>query len=144
MRAWEITMFVIIMSQFAQIFVAGIGLFPTDYLGLNGQVLSASKNVTTNQTGYTTGDYNAQTGQMITGANSGGTTDPTALSVAWAISGLLMIVSVLIIYVTVIPTLLTFFHCPLVLAIALQGLIYYSILWSLAQWKGGRSGAMIQ
>jgi hypothetical protein len=146
MRGWELILLLIMGSQVSQIFVASIGLFPEDYLGLNGQFVSSNPaNATINSTkGYVTGDYNDQTGEMIEDQKNMGTMDAVTLGVATFVSGTLMIITVISTFVTVLPTLIVFFHCPLPLALVLQAIVYYALVWSLAQWKAGRSGGMIQ
>jgi hypothetical protein len=142
MRAWEITFLIIMLSQVSQIFIASIGLFPEDYMGMHGQVVTNS--TTASGTGYSTGDYNDKTGQLLDAQKSSSVVDPVSFGFASVFSGLVMIIEIASVYVTVLPTLLIFFHCPLPIALVLQAIVYYSLIWSYAQWKAGRSGGMIQ
>lgn len=143
MRAWEITLFVIIAAQIAQVFIAGIGLFPNDYLGLHGTQVTNTTNQT-GSTGYTTGDYNAQSQTFLQDQTTGQTQDTITLGLGFLISATFSLLYMILTIITVIPTLLIFFQCPLPLAIVIQGLVYYSLFWSFMQWKAGRSGVLIQ
>ena len=126
-RAMDISLFIIILTA-AMSFVANIGLFTDNQLSTVSQDQITTYNVT---------DLNSFSNGLS--ANSPPSiTDVIGISIYWLWEAFVIMISIVFMIVVSYYPLVNTFHVPVVLAIFLQGGIYFCYAVFYAQWKSGK------
>ena len=139
MRAWQIAK-ILIITQACIGLVDSMMLMYDEDMGDGSPILYYGA-VNDTDTQFVVGDIEdlgPTTDEGFTGMNT------FDLGVSLVISGFWLVWSVLSSIICIFPVLVNTFHCPVLIASALQIGIYLEVLYGVAQWKSGRSGIAIE
>ena len=139
MRAWQIAK-ILIITQACIGLVDSLMLSYDEELGEGSPIVYYGA-INDTETQFTVGDIENLGPSQDEGFTGMNTFD---LGVSLVISGFWLVWKVLSSIVCIFPTLVNTFHCPIIIATALQMGIYLEVLYGVAQWKSGRSGIAIE